>query len=73
MPKLDRTYSSVYNFNTAKKDIENYKGFSVEQLFDVFNYLNSVAFNHPMRNPPKMDKTVFSYRKEKIVMFDKKS
>ncbi|MDZ4665057.1 MAG: hypothetical protein SGJ15_09295 [Bacteroidota bacterium] len=62
MPKLDRTYSTIYNFNNAKKEIENYKDFSIEQLFDVFNYLNSVAFNYSIKNPPKMDKTVFSFR-----------
>ncbi|MCQ6960551.1 hypothetical protein [Mucilaginibacter aquariorum] len=28
----------------------------------IANYLNSIAYNYPENNPPKMDKTAFSYR-----------
>lgn len=62
MPKLDRAYSSTYSFKTAKKEIEHYKGYSIEEISAVFNYLNSVAYDYPIKNPPRMDKTIFSYR-----------
>jgi len=62
MQRLDRTYSTSYNFKNQKKEIEHYANYTKEQIFEVFAYLNSVAYNYPLNNPPRMDKTFFSCR-----------
>lgn len=61
--KLDRNSFKSYNFNTQNKDADNYKNYTLQQCIDVFNYLQSVAYNFEINNYPKMDKTVFSSRK----------
>ena len=61
--KLDRNSFKSYNFNTQVKDGDNYKNYTLQQCADVFNYLQSVAYNFELNNYPKMDKTVFSSRK----------
>ncbi len=62
MPKLDKTYSSTFSFHSQKKESDHYSSLTVRELFEVFNYLNSTAYNYPMSDPPKMDKTIFSCR-----------
>ncbi len=61
--KLDRNSFKSYNFSNQNKEADNYKNFTFEQLVEVFNYLQSVAYNFELNNYPKMDKTVFSSRK----------
>jgi len=63
MPKLNRAYSSSGNIFEEKKEILHYKGLEKEEIGKVFAYLNSVSYNYPISSPPKMDKTVFSSRK----------
>lgn len=62
MAKLDRSFHTSYNFKTQKNEIEYYKNLSLDKVYEIFLYLNSVAFNYPLHSPPKMDKTVFSCR-----------
>jgi len=62
MERLDKTYSITYHFKTQPREIENYKGLSRERIAEIFNYLNSVAYNYPIGYPPKMDKTIFHSR-----------
>ena len=63
MPKMDRTFGNSGNIFEQKKDVSHYVGISREEIGEIFSYLNSVSFNYPIDNPPKMDKTVFSMRK----------
>ena len=63
MPKLDRTYSTSGNIFEQKKETFHYKGWVLEDIGKVFAYLNSVSFNYDIASPPKMDKTIFSSRK----------
>jgi len=63
MPKLDRTYSTSGNLFEQKEEVIHYLGMSKEEIGKVFAYLNSVSFNYPIENPPKMDKATFSSRK----------
>ena len=61
--KFDRTIHSAYNHANQPKEKDYYKGFSPTQIAEVFNYLMSEAYRFPMNEWPKMDKTVFSVRK----------
>jgi hypothetical protein len=36
-----------------------HKNLSIKERFDLMHYLNSIAYNYPLANPPKMLK-VFS-------------
>ena len=40
-----------------------YKSLTPTERLAIANYLNSVAYNYPEDNPPKLDRTVFSSRK----------
>lgn len=61
--KLDRTAHKAYHFKDQVSDSSDYKTLSRFDLFEVFNYLQSVAFDFKLNNYPKMDKTVHSCRK----------
>lgn len=63
MPRLDRTYSTSGNIYTQKNEASHYKGLSLEKIGQIFAYLNSVAYNYDILHPPKMDRTIFSSRK----------
>ena len=60
--RLDRNSFKTYNFSNQTKEIDNYKNHTIQQKVEVFNYLQSVAYNFEINNYPKMDKTVFSSR-----------
>lgn len=61
--RLDRNSFKTYNFNTQSNEAANYKNYTLTQRIEVFNYLQSVAYNFELNNYPKMDKTIFSSRK----------
>ena len=61
--KLDRTAHKAYNFKNQLKESVHYTNLSFEELADIFNYLQSVAYNFKLNNYPKMDKTIHSCRK----------
>jgi hypothetical protein len=61
--KLDRTYSNSGNLFEQKEEVTHYVGMCKDEIGKVFAYLNSVTYNYPFGNPPKMDKAVFSTRK----------
>lgn len=63
MFKFDRTYSKSGNFQTFVRESDNYKGFTRQEIAKVFLYLQSVAYNYDLNHPIKMDKTVYSSRK----------
>ena len=61
--KLDRHIFKTYNFSSQAKEADNYKDYNFSQITEVFNYLQSVAYNFELNNYPKMDKTIHSSRK----------
>ncbi len=61
--KLDRTHSTSGNIFENKNEISNFKNLSMYEIGKIFLYLNSVSYNYNSSSPPKMDKTIFSSRK----------
>lgn len=60
--KFDRTAFKAKTFKEEQKT----KTFAAESIIErlkVSFYLNSIAYNFDINNPPRMDKTVFSMRK----------
>jgi len=60
--KLDRT---VFKMQTAKEADNNFSYWqtqSLEERLTAANYLNSVAYNFDINDPPKMDRTYFRMR-----------
>ena len=62
MFRLDKSAHKVYNLQQQQKESANYSDFSIEEKFKVFVYLQSIAYNFKIENPPKMDKTIHSTR-----------
>ena len=60
--KLDRNSFKAYNFENQEKDGQNYSKNDFQKNIEIFNYLQSVAYNFEINKYPKMDKTVFSCR-----------
>ena len=60
--KLDRSSFKAQNAIMASSHAQYYKNLSWVQHLEIANYLNSVAYNYPLNNPPKMDKFKFSSR-----------
>jgi hypothetical protein len=62
--KLDRTlfWAGKFEDNEAriKTEVQN---MTARQRLESAAYLNSVCYNFDINNPPKMDRTVFSMRK----------
>lgn len=60
--KFDRTAFKAQTFEEEQKS----KTFAAESIIErlkVSFYLNSIAYNFDINNPPRIDKTVFSMRK----------
>jgi hypothetical protein len=62
MFKLDRTAHSSGKITDFKKESANYQHLNLKQIGEVFAYLQSVAYNYPLNESLKMDKTIFSIR-----------
>ena len=59
---LDRTAFKAQTVAEAANHAAYYKQKSWQERLRIAEYLNSVAFNYPLDNPPKMDKTKFKAR-----------
>ena len=59
--KLDRT---AFKAQTAEEAVASqaayYKSVTWQERLRIANYLNSIAYNYPEAEPPRMDKTAFS-------------
>jgi hypothetical protein len=62
MFKLDRSVHKTYNLKQIQTESENYAYLTLEERFEVFAYLQSVAYNYKLNSPPRMDKNFHSYR-----------
>ena len=56
---LDRTIGKAYTAAEAADHGSYYKNMSWQERLRIAAYLNSIAFNYPIDNPPRMDKTKF--------------
>ncbi len=60
--KLDRTAFKAQTVKEAANHATYYKSIAWQERLRIMNYLNSIAYNYPENDPPKMDKTAFSIR-----------
>ncbi len=57
--RLDRTSASTLTFKEADKSMSQFHDNSWRERLAIANRLISIAYNFPLNNPPKMDKTFF--------------
>jgi len=60
---LDRTVFKAHTAEEAGNHSSYYKSKSRKERLEIAAYLNSIAFNYPVNDPPRMDKTIFQARK----------
>jgi len=61
--RLDRTIFKAQTAEDASRsDADYYKTLTWQERVKIANYLNSIAYNYPENEPPRMDKTVFKIR-----------
>ena len=63
MFKLDRTAFMAGSHEAASDNIAYWKAQSMAERLKAAAYLNSVAWNYPVDNPPKLDRTFFCIKK----------
>jgi len=63
--KLDRTTFKMHHTKDAENNYEYWKTKSYAERLRAAHYLNSVAYNFPFNDPPKIDKTFFKMRSRK--------
>jgi hypothetical protein len=57
--RLDRTAFKAQTAAEASNDAAYYKKLTWQERLRIANYLNSVAYNYPENDPPKLDRTYF--------------
>ena len=60
--KLDRTAFKAQTQEEASNHSAYYSKLSWIERLQVTAYLNSVAFNYPQNDPPRIDKTKFEVK-----------
>lgn len=64
MDKMDRSFHWSGKFDENEERLKEYWAQTTpRQRLEAAFYLNSVAYNFDINNPPKMDRMVFSMRK----------
>ena len=63
--RLDRTAFKAQTATEAANHASYYKKLTWQERLRIANYLNSVAYNYPENDPPRLDKTVFKARARK--------
>ena len=58
--KFDRTAFKAQTMKEAANHAKEYQKLSWQDRLKVAAYLNSIAFNFDINNPPRMDRTKFS-------------
>jgi hypothetical protein len=64
--KLDRTAFRAQTLEEAADHGAYYRQLNWIERLRVNAYLNSIAFNYPLDDPPRMDKTSFSVKSRSI-------
>lgn len=61
--KLDRTAFKAMSKEEADQEMRDHKSMTVQERFQLMHYLNSIAYNYPINNPPSMEKVFSGARK----------
>ncbi len=61
---FDRNAFAALTFKEADDQINDYSKLSWKERLVFANRLIANAYNFPLDNPPRMDKTIFSSRKQ---------
>lgn len=66
MYRLDRTAFKAQTANEASASHAlYYKKLTWQERLKIANYLNSIAYNFPENDPPRLDRTKFSVKARK--------
>ena len=60
--RLDRGAFAAMTVEEADHRMSDYKNLSARERLEIANYLNSIAYDYPLHNPPKMEKVFFGAR-----------
>ena len=60
--RLNRTTFKGQTAKEASNHSAYYQKLDWKERLRIAHYLNSIAFNFPLDNPPKMDKKVYSVK-----------
>jgi len=52
--KLDKTAFSAHTLEDADYQMRQHKNMSIKERIELMHFLNSIAYNYPLANPPKM-------------------
>ena len=63
--RVDRTAFKAQTAEEASNHASYYIQLSWQERLRIANYLNSIAYNYPVDNPPHLDRTKFSVRSRK--------
>ncbi len=66
MFRLDRTVGKGQSHDEAANQSTYWKSKTVDERLIGSMYLNSVAYNFDINNPPRLDRTIFRTRKHKF-------
>jgi len=58
--RLDRTAFSAMSMQEADSAMNDYRSYSWKERLAVAAYLNSISYNYPLNNAPKMEKHLFT-------------
>ncbi|MGG7666090.1 hypothetical protein [Dyadobacter sp. BHUBP1] len=61
--KLDRTAFHAGTHSETEKYYAKNQPKTLKERLEAAHYLNSIAFQFDLQNPPRMDRSVFSMRK----------
>lgn len=60
--KLDRTKFKAQTATEAADHASYYQSLTWQERLKIAFHLNSIAYNFPKNNPPRLDRTKFSVR-----------
>jgi hypothetical protein len=63
--RLDRTAFKMHHTKDNCNNYDYWRTKTFEERLQAANYLNSVAYNFPINDPPKLDRTYFKMRSRK--------
>lgn len=63
--RLDKTAFKAQTAAEASNHAAYYRKLTWQERLRIANYLNSIAYNYPENEPPKLDRTVFKAKARK--------
>lgn len=61
--RMDKTAFKIQTVEEADDAMRDYSNHSIQERLRIYWYLTSIAYKFDLDNPPRMDKTVFSMKK----------